>query len=218
LFPFGSFVAALGVAGATEGGAGVRDLLARCLRWRVGLGWYAAAVLLPAAIAFVAFAITAARGTQVAELGSWSTLVTLFPMAMIDAPLWEESGWRGFALPRFPADRSRPANTLILGVLLAGWHLPIALRGGAAAAAYLLATIGSAVVTNWVYYGSGGSALLAILYHTTANAAGIYCAPIVAGPGAAPYFWALAAVNAAVAAAVIVSGSLSCPVQRIDHP
>jgi hypothetical protein len=28
------------VTAATRGGAGVRDLLSRCLRWRVGIVWY----------------------------------------------------------------------------------------------------------------------------------------------------------------------------------
>jgi uncharacterized protein len=46
-FPLGPFVAALIVAGVT----GVfKDLLSRCLRWRVGLIWYAAAVIAPVAI------------------------------------------------------------------------------------------------------------------------------------------------------------------------
>ena len=32
------------VTAATRGGAGVRDLLSRCLRWRVGIVWYLAAL------------------------------------------------------------------------------------------------------------------------------------------------------------------------------
>lgn len=42
------------------------------------------------------------------------------PEALIDAPLQENSGWHGYAMPRFPAGRSPLANTLILGLLLAG--------------------------------------------------------------------------------------------------
>ena len=219
LFPFGPFVAAVVVASTTQGRAGVMDLIARCLRWRVGVGWYAAALLVPAAIALTTFAIAVASGAPARELGAWRTLIVLFPAAMIDAPLWEESGWRGYALPRFPADRSRLANTLLLAVLLAGWHLPIALGGGGAVVVpYLIATVGSAVVTNWVYYGAGGSALLAILYHAAANTAGMFCAPISSGPGAATSLWSLAAVNGVVAAAVICAGGLLRPVERVDHP
>ena len=62
-----------------------------------------------------------------AQLGPWYGIFLMFPMAMIDAPLQENSGWHGYAMPRFPANRSRLANTLIIGVLLAGWHFPLTL-------------------------------------------------------------------------------------------
>ena len=51
LFPYGPMLAAVIVAGITCGGPGLKDILWRCLRWRVGLRWYAAALLLPVAIA-----------------------------------------------------------------------------------------------------------------------------------------------------------------------
>src|SRR5689334_12780382 len=51
LFPFGSVIAAIIVASLTNGMAGLKDPLSRCLRWRVGLRWYAAALLVPVAIA-----------------------------------------------------------------------------------------------------------------------------------------------------------------------
>ena len=89
----------------------------------------------------------------------------MFPMAMIDAPLQENSGWHGYAMPRFPANRSRLVNTLILGVLLAGWHFPLTLAEPSIMVPYLLTTLASAFVTNWVYYNARESALLAILYH-----------------------------------------------------
>src|SRR6186997_303996 len=50
LFPFGALIAAITVASITQGRAGLKDLLSRCLRWRVGLRWYAAALLVPVAI------------------------------------------------------------------------------------------------------------------------------------------------------------------------
>ena len=50
LFPFGPLIAAIITAGVGDGVSGLKDLLSRCLRWRVGLRWYAAAVLVPIAI------------------------------------------------------------------------------------------------------------------------------------------------------------------------
>jgi hypothetical protein len=47
---FGPFLAALVVLALTHGRAGVGTLLRRVVRWRVGPGWYAVALLLPVAV------------------------------------------------------------------------------------------------------------------------------------------------------------------------
>lgn len=207
LFPYGPLLAAIIVAGITCGSEGLKDILMHCLRWRVGLKWYAAALVLPVAIALTVVFLNVLLGASIptsAQLGPWYSLFILFPLAMIDAPLGEEPGWRGYAMPRFSARRSHLENSLILGVLLAGWHLPLALAGGDSAVPYLIATIASAVVTNWVYYNAHKSALLAILYHTSANTMGLYLFPTSAGPESVRMFWLLAAVNCAVAVIVVL--------------
>jgi CAAX protease family protein len=207
LFPFGPFVAALIVASVTRRREGLKDLLSRCLCWRVGPKWYAAALFVPVAIALATVSLNILFGATrptAAQLGRWYSLFLLFPVAMIDAPLWEETGWRGYAMPRFPANRSPLANTLILGVLLAAWHLPLALADRALAAPYLIAGIASAVVTNWVYYNTRESALLAILYHTAANTiVGFYFFPMFSGPDSVRLWWLYAAVYC-VAAVIVV--------------
>ncbi len=207
LFPFGPLFAALFVASLTRGKAGLNDLLSRSLRWRVGLRWYAAALGVPVAIGLAAASLNTVLGAPlptVAQLGPWYSLFFLFPMALFDAPLQEEIGWRGYALPQFPAGRSPLANTLMLAVLLAGWHAPVALSGGSAAVPYLIAGMASMVLTNWVYYNARASALLAIVYHTAGNTLGLYYAQLVAGPDLTRYFWLLAAVNSVVAAGVVL--------------
>lgn len=207
LFPYGPLLAALIIAGVTCGSDGLRDILMRCLRWRVGLKWYAAALFIPVAIALIVVFLNVLFGATMptsAQLGLWYSPFILFPMAMIDAPLGEESGWRGYAMPRFPASRSPLENSLILGVLLAGWHLPLALAGGDIVIPYLVATIASAVVTNWVYYNAHESALLAILYHTSANTMGLYLFPTFTGPEYVRMFWLLAVVNCAVAVILVL--------------
>jgi uncharacterized protein len=207
LFPFGSVIAALIVASVTRGMDGLKDLLSRCLRWRVGLRWYAAALLVPVAIGVAVMVLNTLLGAPLptlALLGPWYGIFLMFPMALIDAPLQENSGWHGYAMPRFAANRSRLMNTLILGVLLAGWHFPLTLAEPSIIAPYLLTTIASAFVTNWVYYNARESALLAILYHTAANTVGIFYTHLITGADLARYFWLLAAVNAAVAVSVVL--------------
>jgi hypothetical protein len=207
LFPFGPFLAALIMASVTGGLGGLKDLASRCLRWRVGLKWYAAALFVPAAIALATVSFHILLGAPMptaAQLGPWYSLFLLFPVAMIDAPLGEETGWRGYAMPRFPAGRSALANTLILGLLLVGWHSPLVLSEGALAAPFLLGTFASAVVTNWVYYNARESALFAILYHTAANTMGLYLFSMFPDSDLVRLYWLLAAVNWVVAVVVVL--------------
>lgn len=208
MFPFGSIIAAIVVAVLAFGRAGLKDLLSRCVRWRVGVWWYMAAIAVPVAIGFGAVYLNAAFGAAMppAFSGAWYEALLLLPLAIIDAPLWEDAGWRGFAVPRFPARRSRLLNTFILGVLLAGWHLPIALSAGAVAVPYVITTILSAFVTNWIYYNSRQSALLAIIYHGAANAVGIAFFQAFTGTDQLHLYWFLAAMNL-LAVLVIVSAN-----------
>lgn len=213
LFPWGPWFAALIVASATCGRAGLQDLLRRCLYWRVGLRWYIVALTVPIAIALTAVALNLLMGADVStmtQLSPWYSFFFLFPLALFDAPLLEETGWRGYALPLFPAKRSPVANTLILAVLITGWHVPIALSDRTLAAPYLITGSASAVVTNWVYYNTNGSALLAIVYHTAANTmggAGFNVFQLFSCSEYIRAWWWLAAVNWIVALImVLVSG------------
>src|SRR4051794_12512981 len=61
-YPFGSIIAALIVASITRGLAGLKDFVSRCLRWRVGLRWYAAALLVPVAIGLAVMALNTLLG------------------------------------------------------------------------------------------------------------------------------------------------------------
>lgn len=205
IFPFGSIFAALIIAALSQGVDGLKELGRRCLRWRVKPFWYLAAIAVPVAIACGALYLNAVSGAALPPkfAGAWWEALLLLPMAAFDAPLWEDSGWRGFAMPRFPSDRSRFVNTLILGILLAGWHLPLALAAGWTAIPYLITTVLSAFVTNWIYYNSGQSALLAILYHGAANAMGIAFFQSFTGVDQLSLFWFLAAMNLAAVILVI---------------
>ena len=207
LYPYGPLLAAIITAAVTGGSGGLKELARRCLRWRVGLRLYAAALFVPLGIGLVTVYLSVLAGgpaPSAAKLGPWYSLFWLFPMAMVDAPLGEEPGWRGFALPGFPAQRSPLFNTLILALLVVGWHVPLVISEPTLAAPYLVAGLASAILTNWVYYNARGSALLALLYHTAANTMGIYYSPMLSGADQIRYFWMLALVNWVTAIAVVL--------------
>lgn len=99
LFPFGAIIAALIVAGVTCGSAGLKDLLRRCVKWRVGIKWYIAAICVPIFIALATVFLNILLGAKISSnepLDTWYNVFFLFPVALVDAPLWEETGWRGY--------------------------------------------------------------------------------------------------------------------------
>jgi hypothetical protein len=209
VFTLGPFLAALIMASVTGGSGGLRDVASRILRWRVKPIWYAAALLVPIGIGLTTAAsivLLGAPTSSAARPGSWYSPVLLFATLLCTGDtLCEETGWRAFALPRFSAGRSPLANTLILGVLVAGWHLPVALSESGALVPYLLAATASTVIINWVYYGGRESALLAWLYHTSANTTGLYFSPLFSGPNRVTYFWMLAGVNLVAAILLVLA-------------
>jgi membrane protease YdiL (CAAX protease family) len=134
----------------------------------------------------------------------WYSLFLLLPGVLIDAPFWEETGWRGFAMPRFSMNRSPLFNTVILGVLLAGWHLPIALAESAITVPYVIGAFSSAFATNWIYYNTRGSALLPMLYHTAANTIGPYFFRMFSASEQVSYFWLLSGMTLVVGIVLII--------------
>ena len=142
------------------------------LRWRVGWRWYAIALGLPLAVVLGATTLNLGLGapsSALDDLDPWYVLVLVFAVRLInplDGPLGEEPGWRGFALPRLQDGRSPLHASLILGLLVAGWHLPLVfLPGEELAPVLLLATVAVTFVYTWIFNHTGGSAFMTLVTH-----------------------------------------------------
>jgi uncharacterized protein len=136
-FPTGVLLAALIVIALGQGRSGLRELGLRMIRWRVAWIWYAAALCIPLAVASVTMAANGVLGAPAPSLAKLPSL-SIFPVVLlvrlinpVNGPVAEEPGWRGFALPRLQwGGRSPLVATVILALLVAGWHLPYAAAGG----------------------------------------------------------------------------------------
>ena len=149
---FGPALAAIIVAAVLGGRSGVKALLARAVRWRVGARWYLVALggpaLLALASAGVAVALDMSASVQVGA-------VSILDFVIFVVVVGEELGWRGFALPNLLPNRSALAATLILGVLWSAWHLPTFLVPGTpqyrkSIAAFFLMTTAYSVLLGWI--------------------------------------------------------------------
>jgi uncharacterized protein len=135
-FPTGVLLASFIVIALSQGRSGLRELGSRMIRWRVRWIWYAAALGIPLAVAVVSVALNVVLGAPVSSLAKLPSLY-IFPVVLlvrlinpVDGPLAEEPGWRGFALPRLQGSGHSPlVATVILALLVAGWHLPYAAAG-----------------------------------------------------------------------------------------
>ncbi|WP_171075174.1 CPBP family intramembrane glutamic endopeptidase [Nonomuraea basaltis] len=123
VWTYGPALAAV-LAAALTGGLG--DLGRRLIRWRVGLVWYAVALLGPVVVALIVAGVNAVLGGEWAL--TWESPAGLLPLFVVLAltdGLGEETGWRGFALPRMLTRMSPLTASLILGLIWAAWHLPL---------------------------------------------------------------------------------------------
>jgi uncharacterized protein len=122
---FSPAVAALLVALLSR--ASVQGWARGILRWRVSPLWYAVALGLPAlliAVQGTAFGLLGYPINTSAVPGLAAYATTVLMLALI-AGLGEEPGWRGFALPSLQRRYTPVLATLILGLVWAGWHLPL---------------------------------------------------------------------------------------------
>lgn len=166
----GPLYAAVIVTALTSGKAGVKTLLRKFIQWRVGWRWYAIALLLAPAIGVSAVYLNVLFGAPnptVALLSSLPSLLLAFAIRLVDptnGPMMEELGWRGYALPQLQERHSALTANLILGVVVAGWHLPFVLSGDLPVFA-LLGTVAATVLFGWIFNNTQGSVLLTLIAH-----------------------------------------------------
>ena len=100
---FGPALAAIIMAAVTGGKPGVKALLSRVVRWRVGLPWYLIALGLPTvlsiATAGLGYLLGASESIQVGAL-------TVLELVLFVLVVGEELGWRG--TPCLCCSRSGP--------------------------------------------------------------------------------------------------------------
>lgn len=145
------------------------------------LGWYAAALLVIPALMGIGYVLGLQRGdtTPLQLRGSPGEVAltvgaVFIYILLFGGPLSEESGLRGFLLPRLQAHWSPLVATLLIGLGWAIWRLPLYLNGF-----YLgdsdgflggllfrsLFNLLSAFPLTWLYNRSRGNILACVLLH-----------------------------------------------------
>jgi uncharacterized protein len=189
-FTLGPTLAAFLMTAVAQGRAGILQLLRRYVLWRVGLPWYLLVLLgVPALLLIAVLPLPGALSAfRLPALSFWPTYLLLYLLFLVAfGGLFEEPGWRGFALPRLEQRSGPLVGTLLLGVLWGLWHLPLffipgtdqyAISFGTSIVGHLIGfvvfviwTIALAIIFTWVFNNTRGSLLLVILLHASINTA-----------------------------------------------
>jgi uncharacterized protein len=152
------------------GVSGLRRFLSRLLLWRCPLPWALFLLLGFPAITFTAALLAGGVALDYpplpALLGTMLFMLVLGPV--------EELGWRGYALPLLQRRMAPIWAGLVLGVIWGAWHLPAFFLSGTPQSEFgvlpfLLGSIAASVILTPLFNVSGGSILLAALFHFQLN-------------------------------------------------
>jgi CAAX protease family protein len=202
-----------------RGRSGVRTLLGRLVRARIGLRWYLAVVALAVPALCAVWVSTLLGGPIPVVVTTIPAVVVLFLFSIFPgSSVGEELGWRGFALPRLQARHTALAASLIVGAAWGIYHFPLFLLGSPTRplALFLPFAIGCVIMSifyTWMYNGTGGSLLIVVLLHATTNLPlSVVYAPL--GEGVVPVFWLLDAILA-ITAAVLIARTGAATLSRV---
>jgi membrane protease YdiL (CAAX protease family) len=178
----GPLLAAYLVTALTSGRAGVRALRQRYAQWRVGAHWYGIALFGYLLIWLAGYSIWL-DGAPLLALAAKPGLILsayLAPLALLLILAFaEETGWRGFALPRLQERYGPLGGTILLALLHGLWHIPALLVPGFVSGSsfslpfivgWIATVMAATFLYSWIFNNTGGSLLIAILVHAGANA------------------------------------------------
>ncbi|MET3932662.1 CPBP family intramembrane glutamic endopeptidase [Arthrobacter sp. OAP107] len=163
---------------------------------------------LPCLLVTVATGLTVSGGAPAPELGpnpGWFMLLGSFAFTLLTVGLFEELGWRGYALPLLQQNRPALSAALLLGLVWAAWHLPELLSdptGQRPALPFLLMVLAQSVLLAWLY-NSSGSVPICMVFHAAFNTSGALVFPALLGPDYLTLWWTVALLHVLAALVVI---------------
>jgi membrane protease YdiL (CAAX protease family) len=208
----GPLVAGVVMTYLLDGRSGLRDLFSRVLLWRVGLRWYAAALLIfPTLIGGVVWALALLVSKDFTP-----GFLAFGIVAGLLAGFIEEIGWMGFAFPRMEKRFGRWRATIYLALLHGLWHAMAGYLGESGAfgvywlprfiAMWIVAMTAMRILLVWIYSNTG-SLLLAQLTHASSSGFLVILGPETLTPAQGTLYFAIYAVVLWIPAAIVIARS-----------
>ena len=215
----GPSVTGILMVGLIEGRAGYRALFSRLGKWRVGIRWYAIALLtVPIIVITILYLLSRTTQEYLPAITSAEDKVTLVVTGIVmglAVGFFEELGWTGFVVPRLRQRYGLLVTGLIVGLLWGAWHYPPFSPSGSDAgvlhpAIYLSVLLFSflpayRVLLVWIYDRTQ-SLLLVVLMHAPLSASQlVLIPPTLSGAKLVTYDLIFGAVLWLLAATVLVT-------------
>jgi uncharacterized protein len=193
----------LATLGPTIGAVAAQRLATGSYRaFRLNVSWprTLGAAVLGVALVIVSFDILPALATVDARSLHWSALISFSVYnysTLLGGPIFEEPGWRGFALSRLEAQIGPLPAALLLGVIWAAWHLPMFFYPGwttVSILTYFSMVLALSVVMAFAANVARFGVIAPILMHAAFNTGGSYLNGLFldAGPGSGGFLPLLA--------------------------
>ena len=153
----------------------IKELLKGWLRWNMHPGWYLLAFS-PVLFGFITIFIFRwlyGYSPSTELFADPAAFIGLLVLITITGAMGEELGWRGFALPWLQLRMNALSASILLGIIWALWHLPLWFAGLGFETipywAYLLIGVSFSIMVTAACNSSGGSLLIATLFHLFLN-------------------------------------------------
>lgn len=177
---WGPMAAAFICTALEEGSAGMRGLLRRMMGWRP-VAYLLIALLAPFALLLIGMAVSGAwdvAGALSSPAFPEMPFAAFFGYNLLFFGFGEETGWRGFALPRLQQRMNAAWASVLLTGYWALWHWPLFLyqpgfagMGIGSAAGWCLSLLTGSVLLTWLSNSTRGSILVAAVFHATVDVA-----------------------------------------------
>lgn len=171
----GPTLAAIAVLLALGEKNGVRALFAALFQFKASAGWFVFVFGFWFVVAAVALGAGALFGQPLPALDqfAWGGLIPIF-IGMLISNVWEEIGWRGFALPRLQEKYTDLHIVFLMGLLWSLWHLPLLLNPSSPMSGLpwygeIVFSLSLTAIYTWLYRNTARSLFFVSVFHAMSN-------------------------------------------------
>ncbi|MFX1549025.1 MAG: CPBP family intramembrane glutamic endopeptidase [Promethearchaeota archaeon] len=180
LGPLGPTISAIIVAFISNKKEGLKKLKDSITKWRIGIFWLLFSALLMPAFLILTILLNFAFTGNLVDLGAYlisngisdvPSLLIWIGVGAISYGIFEEIGWRGYALPKLQEKYNSLISTIILFFGWSIWHAPMFFYRYSIDILFgwLYGLFLGAIILTFIYNSTRGSTFATMLFHISNN-------------------------------------------------